>query len=82
MADKELILLDIADDLNETQSIEQVRNYFIDYCDKVQHNEQEKYNLIVTFLGMCLNKELTILLKGAQDESDDDFPKILNGIHS
>ena len=82
MDDKKLILLNIADDLNETQSIEQVRKYFVEYSKKVKENEQEKYNLIVFFLGMCVNKELTILLENVQNESDDDFPKILLGIHS
>lgn len=72
------VLLNIADDINNIQDTDEVGKYYISYSKVLK---EEQYNLTVMLLGMCVNKELTLLLQRALDVSDAEYPDELKNIY-
>ena len=74
---KSINLIKIAQTLNDIKDVEKIGDYYVSIS---QSFEKEIYNTIVFTLGMCINKELTILLK-QEEVSVEDYPNLLKEIY-
>lgn len=76
--DSSRLILNCAEYLNDVENIDEVGQF---YLTQALSLDDDIYNLTVTILGMCVNKELSITLSNTENVSVETFPDKLKQIH-